>query len=194
MISPELRARRDPGRDRAMLAAWAVAMFALSGVSSLRALGAAALVAALLLRRGLARNLARTLRAALPVTAGLSLASWGWLRLLQGAWPDPRPFLALGLRASLLAFLTFSVLARVDLLAALAPFPTATRLLVLTLAQIHALRLLATESMLGLRSRLPRRPGPLDVLRGAGGITGALLALSLRNARDVADALRSRGF
>jgi cobalt/nickel transport system permease protein len=194
MASPEPRAGRRARRDRALLAAWVIALFALSGVSSLPALGAAALAAALLFRRGLARSLGRTARAALPVTVGLSLASWAWLRAVEGAWPDPRPFAALALRTSLLAFLTFSTLARVDLLAALAPFPAASRLLVLTLAQIHALRLLATESLLGLRSRLPRRPGPLDVLRGAGGITGALLSLSLRNARDVADALRSRGF
>jgi cobalt/nickel transport system permease protein len=98
------------------------------------------------------------------------------------------------LRAAVIAFATFSVLARVDLLGALAPFPTATRLLVLTLAQIHALRLLATESWQGLRSRLLRRPGTLDVVRGSGGITAALLTLSIRNARDVSDAMRSRGF
>ncbi|HSN92572.1 MAG TPA: hypothetical protein VLS93_15180, partial [Anaeromyxobacteraceae bacterium] len=62
------------------------------------------------------------------------------------------------------------------------------------LAQIHALRLLATESLLGLRSRLPRRPRTLDVVRGAGGITGAVVALAARNARDISDAMRSRGF
>jgi hypothetical protein len=32
------------------------------------------------------------------------------------------------------------------------------------------------------------------VVRGAGTITGTLLVLSGRNARDVADALRARGF
>jgi cobalt/nickel transport system permease protein len=34
----------------------------------------------------------------------------------------------------------------------------------------------------------------LDILRGAGGITGALFTLSSRNARDISDAMRSRGF
>ena len=93
-----------------------------------------------------------------------------------------------------MAFVTFSVLRRVELLRALAPFPTASRLLVLSLAQVHALRLLATESALGLRSRLPSRPRTRDVLRGSGAITVALLTLSTRNARDVGDAMRSRGF
>ena len=98
------------------------------------------------------------------------------------------------LRATLVAFVTFSVLSRVDLLRATAPFPTLSRLLVLSLAQIHALRLLATESAQGLRSRLPRRPRTRDAVRGSGAITVALLSLSARNARDVGDALRSRGF
>ena len=181
-------------RDRALLAAWAVAIFAVSAVTDLRVLGATSVAAAVLFRRGLARAAGRVLRSVVPVTVGLSLVSWGWLRFVTGPPAPLEPFLALGVRTALIAFLTFSVLARVDLLRALAPWPTATRLLVVTLAQIHALRLLAAESRLGLRSRLPRRPRALDVVRGAGGITGALFTLQARNARDVSDALRSRGF
>jgi cobalt/nickel transport system permease protein len=130
----------------------------------------------------------------LPLTAALAALSLLALRLREGAWPAPGPWIALALRAAVIAFVTFSVLPRVDLLGALAPLPTASRLLVLVLAQVHALRLLATESAEGLRSRLLRRPGALDVVRGAGGLAAALLTLALRNARDVTDALRSRGF
>jgi cobalt/nickel transport system permease protein len=186
--------RADPRRARQLLPAWLVAVFALSALRDLRLLLAAALLAALLLRRGLWRNLARTARAVLPVSAGLSLASFGLLRLTSGAWPAPGPFAALVVRAGLIGLVTFSVLDRVALLRALAPYPTLSRLLVVTLAQIHALRLVAGESRQGLESRLPRRPGILDLLRGAGGITAALFALSARNARDIADAMRSRGF
>jgi cobalt/nickel transport system permease protein len=39
-----------------------------------------------------------------------------------------------------------------------------------------------------------RRPGALDVVRSAGGVTATLFTLSARNARDIADAMRSRGF
>jgi cobalt/nickel transport system permease protein len=184
----------EPRRSRALLASWGIATFAVSAATDPRALGLLSLGAAILFWRGLARNARRVALAVLPVAGGLSLASWAWLRFAAGTRPDLEPFAALVLRSVLIAFVTFSVLERVDLLRALAPWPTATRLLVLTLAQIHVLRLLATESVLGLRSRLPRRPGALDVLRGAGGTTAALLALSLRNARDVSDALRSRGF
>jgi cobalt/nickel transport system permease protein len=54
--------------------------------------------------------------------------------------------------------------------------------------------LLVTESLLGLRSRLPRKPRALDAVRGAGGITATLLTLATKNARDISDAMRSRGF
>jgi len=186
--------RADPRAGRRLLAAWLVGVFALSALRDPGALAAAALAALLLFRAGAARNLARTARAVLPVTAGLALASLAYLRLAGGAWPPAAPYLALGLRAAVIAFATLSVLDRVDLLRALAPHPTLTRLLVVTLAQIHALRLLATESRDGLRSRLPRRPGALDLLRNAGGLTAALFALAARNARDVSDAMRARGF
>jgi cobalt/nickel transport system permease protein len=108
--------------------------------------------------------------------------------------PDIQAYAALALRAGLLAFMTFAVLAAVDLMSALAPWPTLSRLLVVTLAQIHALRLLVRESWLGLQSRLPRKPSARDGLANAGGVTATMLTLSTRNARDISDALRSRGF
>jgi cobalt/nickel transport system permease protein len=108
--------------------------------------------------------------------------------------PDLRAYAALALRTTLIAFTSFAVLARVDLLAALQPWPGLMRLLVIILGQVHALRLLVTESLLGLRSRLPRKPRALDAVRGAGGITATLLTLATKNARDISDAMRSRGF
>lgn len=189
-----MASRPDPRRDRALLATWLVASFALSASRDLRVLSAAGLLAAALFWRGLGRSLGHTLRSVVPVTVGLSAFSLAWLRVVGGEWPPLAPFAALALRAGVIGFVTFSVLDRVHLLRALAPFPTLTRLLVVTLAQIHALRLLATESRQGLTSRMARRPGLLDLVREASGITAALFALSARNARDIADAMRSRGF
>jgi cobalt/nickel transport system permease protein len=186
--------RPDPRASRALLGAALAAAFALSATSDARLLCAAAAVAALAFRRGIARTARRVLRSVVPVTAVLSMASWAWLRLVTGRVPATEPFVALGLRTVVIAFVMFAVLARVDLFRALAPWPTLSRLLVVTLAQIHALRLLVTESLLGLRSRMPRKPGTVDVVRGAGGLTGALFTLSARNARDISDAMRSRGF
>ncbi len=189
-----MASRLDPGRSRLLLATWLVALFALSACRDLLVLAGAGAASALVFHRGLGRSLLRTARTVVPATAALSALSLAWLRIASGTWPPLEPFAALAARAAAMGLLTFSVLDRVDLLRALAPFPTASRLLAVTLAQIHALRLLSTESLQGLRSRLPRRPGALDLLRGAGGITAALLALSARNARDIADAMRSRGF
>jgi len=184
----------DPGRDRALLAGWLAGAFAVSAVADLRLLAAVAVAALVLFRRGLAGNLRRVVRSVVPVTVGLSAVSWAFLYAVERRPPPVEPFAALALRASVIAFATFATLDRVNLLRAFAPWPTAMRLLVITLAQIHALRLLATDSLEGLRSRLPEKPRALDVLRGAGGITATLFTLSARNARDVADALRSRGF
>jgi cobalt/nickel transport system permease protein len=184
----------DPRRDPALLGAWLAAAFALSSLKDPRWLAAALLASALLFRRGLWRNLRRVGLSVVPLTALVSAASWAFSWAVDGRPPASGPFLALGLRAALLAFLAFAALDRLNLLRALAPWPAATRLLVVALAQIHALRLLAADSLLGLRSRLPRRPGTADVLRGLSGITGALLTLSVRNAREVSEALRSRGF
>ncbi len=185
---------REPRRSQALLAAWVVAAFALSAVTDPRVLAGAAAAALVVFRRGAGRATRRVALTVLPFTLGISAASWAWLRLTAPVPPVVGPYVALALRASVIAFLGFSVLARVDLLRAAAPSPTLTRLLVLTLAQIHALRLVATDSALGLRSRLPRRPRARDVVRGSGALTVALLTLATRNARDVADAMRSRGF
>ncbi len=184
----------EPRRSQALIVAWLAGAFAVSAVTDVRVLAALWVAALALFHRGAARQLRRVAVAVVPFTVGLAAASWLWLRVTAPSPPDAAPYVALALRATLVAFASLSVLARVDLLRAAAPFPTLSRLLVLTLAQVHALRLVATDSLLGLRSRLPRRPGALDVLRGSGVITAALLALALRNARDVGDAMRSRGF
>jgi cobalt/nickel transport system permease protein len=186
--------KADARRGRWLLAAWLLGAFVLSALRDPRLLAGAALLSLVLLRRGFVRNLMRTARSIVPVTVGLSLLSAVVVRVTVGAWPSLVPYASLALRTAVIGFATFSVLERVDLLRALEPFPTLSRLLVVTLAQIHALRLVVTESRDGLRSRMARRPGALDVLRNAGGITVALLALSARNARDIADAMRSRGF
>jgi len=183
----------EPRRSQAILAAWAASIFAISAVADLRWLAAISVAALLLFRRGALVVGPRVLVGVLPVALGLSLTSYAWLAF-RGDRPPAGPHAALVLRTALIAFVTFSVLRRVDLLRATAPFPTLSRLLVLCLAQIHALRLVVTESALGLRSRLPRRPRTRDVVRSSGAITVALLTLSTRNARDVADAMRSRGF
>jgi len=184
----------DPRASRALVVGWLAAAFAISALTDLRLLSAVAAVALLVFRRGLGRSLRRAARSVVPLSAGLSAISWAFLWAARGARPDLQPFVALTLRTTIIAFVTFAVLDRANLFRAFEPWPTATRLLVLTLAQIHALRLLATDSLQGLRSRLLRKPRARDVVRSAGGVTAAMFTLSARNAREISEAMRSRGF
>jgi cobalt/nickel transport system permease protein len=184
---------REPRRSQLLLLGGVVAAFVLSAATDPRVLGAAWAASLVAFHRGALRSLRRVAVVVLPPVLALTLGSWAWIWLLGTAAPA-RPFAALALRTLLIAFVTFSVLARADLLRALAPFPVLSRLLVLCLAQIHALRRVLTESREGLRSRMARRPGTGETIRNAGGVTATLLTLSTRNARDTADAMRSRGF
>ena len=144
----------DGRRGRALLAAWLAASFvALGGDRLARP------------RRRPRRRRSCSSRAARRATSPASRASSS---RCPPARPRPagcssgspdapgagwEPLVALNLRAVLLAFLALAVLARVDVLRALAPWPWATRLLVVVLAQIHALRLLADRVA-------PRAPQP----------------------------------
>lgn len=184
-------------RDRAarwVLLAWLVGCFVCSGMRDplLLALGVAGV--ALAFRRHAVRAARKTLSSAAPVTVGILVLTWAHAFWVLHLSPDLGAYAALALRAGLISFSTFAVLEAVDLFSALAPWPTLSRLLVVTLAQIHALRLLARESWLGLQSRLLRKPSLRDGLANAGGLTATMLTLSTRNAREIADALRSRGF
>ena len=186
--------RLDARKSRLVLLAWFSACFAFSAIANLAVLAGLIAFVAILFPRQAPRAARRTLLTATPITLAILLLTWAHAHFVLHVQPDLRAYAALALRASLIAFATFSVLGRVDLLGALSPWPTLSRLLVVTLAQIHALRLLALESWLGLHSRLPRKPTALDGLRNAGGVTATLLTLSARNAREISDALRSRGF
>lgn len=186
--------RLGPRGARMLLLLWLVACFTFSAITDLTVL--AILLGAMILAflRQAPRAAKRTLCSAVPLTLVIIVASWAYTRLFTHATPPWRAYAGLALRTTLIAFTTFAVLQCVNLLRALAPWPTLMRLLVITLAQIHSLRLLATESLLGLRSRLPRKPTPLHALRRAGGVTSMMLTLSQRNAHEISDAMRARGF
>jgi cobalt/nickel transport system permease protein len=179
---------------RFALLAWILACFVFSAVTDPLWLTGGIIAAAFVFRGQAARAAKRTLSTAAPVTLAMLALTWAHAWWILNVAPDLYVYAALALRAGLLAFLTFAVLGAVDLMSALAPWPTLSRLLVVTLAQIHALRLLVRESWLGLQSRLPRKPSARDGLANAGGVTATMLTLSARNARDISDAMRSRGF
>ena len=180
--------------SRIVLLAWLVACFGFSAVNNLAVLAGGLAAVAICFPRQAARAARRTLFTAAPLSLAILLLTWAHARFVLHVAPDLHAYAGLALRAVLIAFATFAVLGVVDLLGALAPWTTLSRLLVVTLAQIHSLRLLARESWLGLQSRLPRKPSVRDGLANAGGVTATMLTLSARNARDITDAMRSRGF
>jgi cobalt/nickel transport system permease protein len=179
---------------RFALLAWLLGCFTFSAITDPLLLTVGIVAVVLLLPRQAVRAAKRTLTTAAPVTVGILALTWAHAWWFLHVSPNLHAYGALALRAGLLAFSTFAVLGAVDLMSALAPWPTLSRLLVVTLAQIHALRLLARESWLGLQSRLPRKPSARDGLANAGGVTATMLTLTTRNAREITDALRSRGF
>ncbi|HEX7507801.1 MAG TPA: hypothetical protein VF550_13580 [Polyangia bacterium] len=186
--------RLDARKSRLVLLAWFTACFVFSAIGNLTLLAGLIALIALLFPRQAPQAARRALVTAAPISLAILLLTWAHARLVLQVHPDLHAYAALAMRTTLIAFSTFAVLGRVDLFGACSPWPTLSRLLVVTLAQIHALRLLVLESWLGLKSRLPRKPSALDGLRNAGGVTATLLTLSERNARDISDALRSRGF
>lgn len=185
-------ARLEPRRSRRLLAGTAVALFVLSALADPAVLAGAWAVALLVYRRGAGRALRRVALLVLPPVSATVAVTWAWLHFSTGRAPAWEPFAALILRTTLLAFVVLGTAARVDLPGALAPWPTASRVLVIALAQIHALRRLVDESAEGFESRALRRPRVRDALRNAGGLTATLFTLAARNARETAEALRSR--
>jgi len=179
---------------RFALLGWLIACFTFSAITDPRLLSGGVVVVEVVFRGQAARAAQRALSTAAPVTLAILALTWAHAWWILHVSPDLYAYAALALRAGLLAFCTFAVLGAVDLFSALAPWPTLSRVLVVTLAQIHALRLLARESWLGLQSRLVRKPTVRDGLANAGGVTATMLTLSTRNAREISEALRSRGF
>lgn len=179
---------------RLLLLLWLITCFVASAITTPGALLAGMAIIALAFRRRAVRPAKRALCTAVPLTLAILLLTWAYARWILHHPPDLQAYSALLLRTMLIAWWSFAVMETADLLSALAPWPTFSRLLVLTLAQIHSLRLLVRESWLGLQSRLPRKPSVRDGLANASGVTATMVALSARNARDIADALRSRGF
>ena len=180
--------------SRLVLLTWLVACFVFSALADLALLAGLILAVAAILPRQALRAARRAMLTAVPLSLATLALTWLHAHFILHGRPDLHAYAALALRTALIAFSTFAVLGAVDLVGALAPWPTLSRLLIVTLSQIHSLRLLARESWLGLQSRLPRKPAALDGLRNAGGVTATMLTLANRNARDIADALRSRGF
>lgn len=181
-------------RQRQLLAAYGAALVALSFLHHpglLAVLLALALLAARqeagpLLRRSLGAILIFNLSVSLGY---LLLASW---QGLPGAG-TARFLLTLNLRVLLMVFLGCWLVRRVNLLAALAPWPTATLILTLALGQIETYRRLVADFRLAFLSRHPAPPRLQARLQHGAGQAATLLDKSMAASTEASQALRSRG-
>lgn len=176
---------------RRWLAAYLAAVVAITFIhapTALAALLAAAFAAAAGIRlRLLKRTLLAVLAFNLTVSAGYALlASW------RGDF-NAGYLLLVNLRVVLLVFLGFWLVARVNLLDALAGWPTATLVATLALGQIRSLERIVADFGLAFTSRNPAPPRLADRVRHAGAQGAALMDKSVAAATESAMAMRSRG-
>jgi cobalt/nickel transport system permease protein len=133
-------------------------------------------------------------RALLAILAFNLTVSLGYLAvaLWRGDF-HPGYLLLANLRVLLLVFLGFWFAARVDVLAALAGWPTLTLIATLALGQLRAFERILGDFRLAFASRNPAPPGAIDRAREAAAQGIALMDKSMASATETALAMRSRG-
>lgn len=137
------------------------------------------------------RILKKSLLAILAFNLSVSLGY-----VLVALWRgDFRPdwLLLANLRVLLMVYLGFWFVARVNLLAALQGWPTATLVATLALGQIRAFERMIRDCRLAFASRNIVRPRLVDRRRNAGAQAVALLDKAQAQSTEVALAMRSRG-
>lgn len=157
-------------------------------------LGAALLIALTLAGVARWRILKRSLLAILAFNLSVSLGV-----VIVGLWRnglsgiDTDWLLLANLRVLLMVFLGFWFVAKVNLLAALQGWPTATLVATLALGQARAFERLIRDFRYAFESRNIARPRLTDRRRQAGAQAVALLDKAQAQSTEVALAMRSRG-
>lgn len=137
--------------------------------------------------RILKKSLLAILAFNLSVSLGVVLVGL-WRGEIHGDW-----LLLANLRVLLMVYLGFWFIARVNLLAALQGWPTATLLATLALGQARAFERLIRDFRHAFASRNIARPRLIDRRRQAGAQAVALLDKAQAQSTEVALAMRSRG-
>jgi len=137
--------------------------------------------------RLLKRSVLAILAFNLSVSLGYILIGW-WRGDFNPDW-----LLLANLRVLLMVYLGFWFVARVNLLAALAGWPTATLLATLALSQARAFERIVRDFRLAFESRNIARPRLIDRRHQAGAQAIALLDKAQAQSTEVALAMRSRG-
>jgi len=183
--------RRSPRLDRLGLVLYAAAVVLLTSRHEIALFGVA-IIAALILAGGAAGRLLRRACLLLAAMNGAASLAYAVIALTSGHF-DAAVLLRLNLRTLAITLLTLAVIRRINLAAAVAPFPTLSFLLTLCLGQIAALRRAADDLRLAWTSRTPVRPRPTTARRQAAAATEALLRRAQSRAHATGEAMRSRG-
>lgn len=156
-----------------------------------RWLGAALVLALAASGAGRWRILARSLAAIIVFNLSVSLGVIGiglWHGRIDSEW-----LLLANLRVLLMVFLGFWFCARVNLLAALAGWPTATLITTLVLGQVRSFERMLNDCRLAFASRSIVAPTLLARRRSAAAQAVAMLDKAQARSAEVALAMRSRG-
>ncbi len=179
-------------RDRIFLGLYLLWVVLLTSIHDVRFLGTAVVAVLLLsgrrapglLRRALGTflwfNLAVTL-AYLLSTLVRGNTSWSFVALIN-------------LRVAALTFSAFWITSRINILSALSFSPTLVYLLTIAYSQIITLRRVLLNSREALRSRTLGPLGFGDLYRHRAGVGAFLFGRGLRDATEITQAMRSRGF
>lgn len=179
-------------KDRILFGAYLAAVVAITLIHDVRWLSAGLLLAALIAGRQAPLLLRRTL---LPVFFFNLSVSLGYIVLgLIGSDFQPGYLALMNIRVILLTFLTFLMVARIDLLRVVSFSATLTYLIVLTLSQIMTFRRLLAEFRLAGVSRRLRRPSLRDGYTRGAGVAVQFFDKAEHGAGEIALAMRSRGF
>lgn len=184
-------ARRAPPLDRLGLLLYGAAVVLLTGRHEI-ALFVVAIGTALMVAGGAAGRLLRRACLLLALMNGAASAGYAMVAAAHGNF-DAAVLVRLNLRTLAITLLTLAVVRRINLAAAVAPFPTLSFLLTLCLGQIVSLRRAADDLRLAWTSRTPVRPRPTTARRQAAAATEALLRRAQSRAHATGEAMRSRG-
>jgi len=183
---------RGAGRDRALLALYALLVVTATAIHDLYLL--AGLLGLTLIAAG--RDVPRVGRDAARAVALFSiivLVSYTALALHQDRF-SPTYLVRTTLRVAAIACLTSLLPRRVNLLRALAFAPTLVWLLAIAYGQAQALRRTLVDFRLALQSRTLARPRLRDRYRHAAALAGYLLRRAVHDAGEVSQAMAARGF
>lgn len=156
-----------------------------------RLLGAALLMAIAASGAGRWQLLKRSILAILAFNLSISLG-YVAVGLWRGDW-HPDWLILANLRVLLMVYLGFWFVTRVNLLAALAGWPTATLVATLALGQARTFERILRDFRLAFESRNILRPRLIDRRHQAGAQAVALLDKAQAQSTEVALAMRSRG-